>query len=133
MPDCLFSIWAAEWADEIEQIQLFTKSDLPATAGIQKDLNRTTRDYPRIGELLADVERFVITYRATETLLMAKAKDGLTAPERKVIVESRIADILRVRDVLKTTEAALRQRSFALLNQRKYAEAELRMLKGSEG
>ena len=56
----------------------------------------------------------------------------IRAPERKVIVESRIADILRVRDVLRITEQALKQRSFALLNQRKYAEAELRMLGGNE-
>lgn len=125
-----FEQWIEAWKDEILQIQEHTKSELPASAHeIQADLSRTTRDYPRAAELLADVEGHLIRTRASETLHVKgdpKYAD-LTGPERKIVAESRLTDIQRVRDILKATCRALEERSFALLNQRRYEEAHLRM------
>ena len=125
-----FAQWIDYWKDEIEQAQSFTKSDMPTIAAeIQGDLNRTTRDFPRMAELLADVEKHLTQCRAQETLdIKSDPKySDFTAPERKIIVESRIAHILRTRDILKATCRALEERSYALLNQRNYEREALRM------
>jgi hypothetical protein len=125
-----FDKWLDDWKDEIVQMQEATKSDLPTSPEmIQPDLSRTTRDFPRAAELLADVEGFLVKRRAQETLDVKsdpKFKD-LTSPERKTVVDSRLSNITRTRDILKATVSALHERSFALMNQRKFAEAELRM------
>lgn len=125
-----FEKWLEQWADEITQAQEFTKSSLPTIpAEIQKDLSRTTAEYPRMAELAAEVNQHLIQCRAQETLSVKKDQQyaGLTADERKAIVEGNLADIIRVRDILKATVAALHERSFALMNQRNYARAELGM------
>ena len=131
-----FEEWLTEWADEIEQAQLFTKSALPVNhLDIQKDLSRTTTEYPRMAELLAEVEGHIVTARAVETLAVKKDSQygELSAPERKTVVEARLVAIMRTRDILKATVAALHGRSFVLLNQRRFAEAEMRMAPHSEG
>jgi hypothetical protein len=134
MTEKTFPEWLDQWRDEIEAMQLFTKSDLPTVAQeIQADLNRTTRDFPRVGELLADAENYVIVERAHETLNVKEDEPELSAAERKAIIESRIAHILRVRDILDTTRQALKQRSFALLNQRNFCREEMRMSGHAEG
>lgn len=125
-----FQEWLEGHKDEIEKIQKFTKSELPVSpVAIHDDLSQTTREYPRASEFLADVDQFLTMSRAHETLKVRSEGPyaGFTAQERKATVEGRLASILRVRDVLKATIAALHQRSFALLNQRRYAEAEMRM------
>ena len=131
-----FEDWLLEWKDEIVQAQEFTKSSLPTTgAEIQVDLNRTTREYPRMAELLADAKQHLIARRAAETLAIRRAPEfsELAAPERKVMVDARVAPIDRVVDVLKATVRALDQRSFALMNQRNYEGAALRMSGRGEG
>lgn len=128
--DVNFETWLEQWGDEIIQIQAHAKTDLPKDPHlIQADLNNTTRYYPLAAEMLADVEKHLIDCRAQETLHVKgdPKYDGFSAPERKVIVESRISHIARTRDILQTTCRALQERSYALLNQRRYAEAELRM------
>lgn len=130
-----FTEWLSQWADEIEQSQRFTQSDLPTSAeDIQPNLSRTGREYPRMAELLAECEKHLTVSRAAETLQVRKDPDyeDLTAPERKVIVESNLAEIVRVRDILKATCRALEERSYALLNQRNYAKTELRMTAHAE-
>ncbi len=130
MPELDFAGWIKEWAGEIEQIQAHTKSDLPADPHlIQEDINLTTRYFPLAGELRAEVERLLINMRAVETLHIKgdpKFQD-LTAPERKTVVESRVASVAKTRDILAVTCRALEERSFALMNQRRFAEAEMRM------
>lgn len=131
-----FDEWIKEWSDEIEQTQLFTKSPLPKSpVEIQADLSRTTTDYPRMAELLADVDAHIVIARSVETLAVKKDNQygELSAPERKTVVEARLAAMIRTRDILKATVAALHGRSFVLLNQRRFAEAELRMAPHSEG
>lgn len=129
-PGMTFDQWLEAWKDEILQTTEFTKSDMPTMAAeIQTDLNRTTRDYPRMAELLAEVEQHISNCRAQETLHVKgdpKYAD-FTSPERKTVVDSRISHIIRTRDILKTTCRALEERSFCLMGQRRYAEAELRM------
>ncbi|MFH0915370.1 MAG: hypothetical protein V1912_02855 [bacterium] len=125
-----FSEWLDQWKGEIEQAQEFVKSDLPAgPEGIQADLNRTIREYPRVAEMMADVDQHLIVSRAIETLIVKgePAYQDLAAPERKIVVEARLATIIRTRDILKTTCRALEERSYALMNHRNYEKEALRM------
>lgn len=125
-----FEAWVLEWKDEILQAQEFSKSDLPADpALIKTDLDTTTREFPRMSELLADAEGHVVRCRAFETLnVKADPKyEDLTAQERRSVVEGRLIDTVRVRDILKAVCRALDQRHYALLNQRRYEEAAIRM------
>lgn len=130
----MFSEWLDTWKDEIEAVQLFTKSELPKTAGeIQRDVNRTTSEYARVPELLADVEGFIISSRAAETLSVRRECPDLAAAERKAIVEAKLAPMIRVRDMLKATVRALHQRSFALMSQRAYEREAIRFGGNHEG
>jgi hypothetical protein len=129
-PQISFDDWLSEYKDEIMQIQDHSKSNLPTNpADIQNDLNWTTRHYPRAAELLADVEVYLTATRAAETLKIRTENlyADHTAPERKVAVEGRLTSISRTRDILAATCRALQERSYALMNQRKYEEAALRM------
>ena len=131
-----FQSWLDENKDEIEQAQEFSKSDLPKVPEqIQPDLNRTTREYPRIAVFVADVERFLLEERARETLSVHRDKGllDLSAPERKMIVEARVSPIIHTLSILKATAKALEQRHFALLNQRNSVGVELRMAQHQEG
>lgn len=131
-----FPDWLKEYADEVTQMQDFSKSSLPTDGpSIQKDLNYTTTYFPRCAELLADVEQFIILGRARETLsiLTEKLYENCSAPERKVAVEGRMAQQIRTRDILKATCRALNERSYALLNFRNYVREEMRMAPHGEG
>lgn len=131
-----FSGWLDDVKDEITQYQDFSKSSLPTEGSrIQADLNATTTYFPRCAELLADVEQFILTNRAIETLAVKKDPkyEDLAAPERKTVVESRLSVQIRTRDILKATCASLKERSFALLNQRNYVREEMRMAPHGSG
>ena len=128
-----FEKWLTEWSGEIEQSQAFTKSELPTTpVEIQVDLSRTTRDYPRMAELLADVEQHLIQSRAQAVLSAKQAYGDLSAAERKIMADSMVSHIARTRDILKATVSALHERSYALMNHRNYCKEELRLSGQSE-
>ena len=123
-----FGEWLDQWKGEIEQAQEFVKSDMPTgPEGIQADLNRTIREYPRMAELMADADQFLLVSRASETLAVRTEHEDLAASERKAIIEGRLAGIIRTRDILKTTCRALEERSYALMNHRNYEKEALRM------
>ena len=131
-----FASWLDDVKDEIEAMQIYSKRDLPKhPTEIQDDLSRTTATYPRSGELLAEVDVFILTERAVMTLAVRKDKKykDLTAIERKPIVEASLANMMKVRDILKTTMVALHDRHFSLTSQRAYAREELRLSGRSEG
>ena len=131
-----FSQWLADWSDEIEQAQAFSTSSLPSSASeIQTDLNRTTSSYPRMGEFLADVDQYILTLRAHYTLAVRRDQEysDLSAPERKVIVEAKLAEVIRVRDILGVTCRALQDRRWSLTGQRAFEREALRMTPHGEG
>lgn len=126
----------SDYADEIESMQVFSKTELPRNAAdIQKDLSRTVSTFPRAAELLADIEGLIVTMRAVETLSVKRDRqyEELTGPERKTQVEARLVNLVRVRDILRATVTALNDRSFALRNQRNYEGNMLRMTPAAEG
>lgn len=131
-----FPQWMSDWADSIEQFQRFSKSPLPdSPAGIHADLNETTGAFPTVGELLADVDLYILTLRAHYTLDVRRDPEyaDLAAPERKVIVEAKLAEVLRVRDILNVTCRALHDRHFSLTGQRAFERESLRLTPQGEG
>lgn len=129
-----FTSWLSEWSDEIEQTQLFSRSEMPSEpTAIRENLSRTVSEYARMGALLADAERYVVLARAAASLEVKREHDDLNANERKAVVEADISDVVRTRDILQAMVAALKERGYALMNGRRFAEAEMRMTRGHEG
>ena len=128
-----FAAWLSENADEITQAQAFAMSAFPDNpAAITEHLSRATAEYARIGYLLADAERFFIGEKAKALRDLYIRLPELTAEDRKSMVLDAVKDISRVRDVLQTTVAALKQRSFGLMNIGRIAAGE-RSMSGKNG
>jgi hypothetical protein len=131
-----FEDWILSWKDEIDQATAYCKSPLPTDASqIQPDLNRTTRELPRMIELLADAEKHLADCRLQETLYVKGDPrfNDFNAEEKKTVVASRISHITRVRDILAGACKALKDRGYYLMNLRNWERENLRLAAHAEG
>lgn len=115
-----FEDWMQENAGEIEQAQAFSTDGFPEQpAGIAEALSRSSSEYARMGYLLADADRFLIGKKAEILTRLLRDRPELTVDDRTLLVQDGVKDVRRVRDILQVTVAALKQKSFALMNTNK--------------
>lgn len=120
-----FPDWMQKNKDEIEQAQAFTKGLFPDNpVMLAEHLSRAQSEYSRMGYLLADAECHVIIARARETIASKVNFPNFSGPERKSLVENKIRDVVRVRDILQTIVSSLKQKCFGAMNLRKVHNAE---------
>ena len=128
VPGKSFDEWIKDWLEILANSQEYAKSPMPLEVGtIQSELDRVNREHQIIGDLIPEADWFITTNRAKETLdVKADPKfSDLTGAERKSLIESRVAHMVRVRDIIKVTEQALKQRRLSLLSARKRIAEEM--------
>lgn len=113
--------WVEENIGEITQAQAFSTEDMSdEPARLAQDLSRSNREFARMGFLLADAEGWVLKAHAVAVTETRKTHKDFTAEERKVIAkaEPTYLRVLKLRDDLAVIVAALKSKSFAIMNHR---------------
>lgn len=116
--------WVTEHMPEISEAMAFAVDDLPyEPAKLGQHLGIATALYPRMGALLADAEAFVLKAHAASVMETRRAHGDLTADERKVLAKADpdYLRVLKLRDDLAVIVAALKNKSFAIMNHRNNA------------
>ncbi len=110
-----FEEWLAVESPNIEKMQEFSKAPLPTTgAEISSALSLAFEYRQTAGELLAEINNYIIQARAKFTIEVKKKMPDFTAADRKVIVEDEIRFYLRAQNILEVTYSTLKEKCYAL-------------------
>ncbi len=110
-----FEEWLAVESPNIEKMQEFSKAPLPTTgAEISSALSLAFEYRQTAGELLAEVNNYIIHARAKFTIEIKRKTPEFTAYDRKVVVEDEIRFYLRAQNILEVTYSTLKEKCYAL-------------------
>ena len=110
-----FEEWLAVESPNIEKMQEFSKAPLPTTgAEISSALSLAFEYRQTTGELLAEVNNYIIQARAKSTIGLKNNRPDLTGQERKIMVEDEIRFYLRAQNILEVTYSTLKEKCYAL-------------------
>ena len=110
-----FEEWLPKVSGIIEKMQIFSKDAMPRDGGeISEALSLAFEYRQTAGELLAEINNYIIQARAKFTIEVKKKMPDFTAADRKVIVEDEIRFYLRAQNILEVTYSTLKEKCYAL-------------------
>jgi len=120
-----FEEWKAKHEQELLHLEDLCCMLLPDNqVELAGHLSLVQAQYQRILYLLADADFFVLTSRIKQIFAVKEDFPDMTGPERKAIVEGKIAHILHQRDRVNSIAQGLKGKQFAAMNLRKNHNAE---------
>ena len=110
-----------EWLDSTEELRAsllaYSKSPIPTDPGErQLDVSRALELGQDAGDLLADMETFVLQAEAKAVTEVRRIHPDLTAGERRSMAKCEAASVIRLRDGVSVLYRTIKDRRFALMN-----------------
>lgn len=112
-----FEEWLLSTDEKRAELLVYGQSAIPTDIGLrQLDVSKAIEKGQDAGDLLADIEQYLILHTAKAVLDVRRDYSELNGDERKAVVKGRVAQVSRLRDGIHVLYSTIKDRRFALMN-----------------